>query len=194
MLNLPDNLRPREIVHELREYQKSHKLPPYFISWCMDALARSKNGYIVYSTAEHPAGAHGPVSTSSAEYFANRLEAENAFNREKSRPGVVLAHVIESDQAPWKLVNTVRHGLERASRGWRATHRLTSGDLCAERLSRITWTVRVGSTRSSISRRPRTVCGSRRRWRSAAQGCRGAAPMRLSDLTSTRMPRHCRGS
>ncbi len=120
MLNLPDNLRPREIVHELREYQKSHKLPPYFISWCMDALARSKNGYIVYSTAEHPAGAHGPVSTSSAEYFANRLEAENAFNREKSRPGVVLAHVIESDQAPWKLVNTVRHGLERASRAVRS--------------------------------------------------------------------------
>ena len=108
-----------EIERELREYQKGRGLAPYFTSWCMGALATSKDGYIVYSTAEHPAGAHGPVSTSSAEYFANRLEAENAFNREKSRPGVVLAHVIESDQELWKLVNAVHHGLERASRAVR---------------------------------------------------------------------------
>ena len=103
MLNLQDNLRPREIERQVREYQKVHRLLPYFTSWCMDALATSKNGYIVYSTAEHPAGAHGPVSTSSADYFTNRLEAENVFNRKKSRPGVVLAHVIESDQELWKL-------------------------------------------------------------------------------------------
>ena len=63
MLNLQDNLRPREIERQVREYQKVHRLLPYFTSWCMDALATSKNGYIVYSTAEHPAGAHGPVST-----------------------------------------------------------------------------------------------------------------------------------
>ena len=60
MLNLPDNLRPKEIERELREHQKSHKLPPYFTSRCMDALATSKDGYIVYSTAEHSAGRTAP--------------------------------------------------------------------------------------------------------------------------------------
>ena len=119
MLNLPDNLKPREIERELREYQKRHRLPPYFPSWCMDTLATSKDGYIVYSTAEHPAGAHGAVSSFSAKHFANRRKAEEAFNREKSRPGVVLAQVIETDHELWKLVHAVRQGLERASRAVR---------------------------------------------------------------------------
>lgn len=119
MLNLQDNLKPREIERGLREYQKRQGLSPYFPSQCMDALATSKDGYIVYSTDEHPAGARGAVSTSSARYFANRREAEDVLEREKSRPGVVLAHVIETDQELWKLVNAVHHGLDRASRAVR---------------------------------------------------------------------------
>ena len=119
MLNLPDNLKPREIERELRQHQRRQGLSPYFPSRCMDALATSKDGYIVYSTDEHPAGARGPVSTSSARYFANRREAEDALDRKTSRPGVVLAHVIETDQELWKLVNAVHHGLERAGRAGR---------------------------------------------------------------------------
>ncbi len=98
LLRLPDHLNPTDIEQELHAYQARMGLPFYFPKWCMDALAGSQSGYIVYASNDF-LGSQSP--TFGSKHFRTRQGAENALQYTKEA-AVVLAHVVEPAWANWR--------------------------------------------------------------------------------------------